>query len=103
MATTGVQGGGGQCGKGWDHMEKFRDRQLFDGNQKNFEEWAVKMRSVIEAGNVTVGSMLSAVEMECTEEVMQQPTGQFRQLAPAFDEDDSDFILETSAKLYTYC
>ena len=81
-------------------MDKFRDLQLFDGSQKQFGEWAVKMRSMIRAGSVEVGQVMAAVETDCTEEVMQQPTGGFRQLAPQYDSDDEAFILSTAAKLY---
>ena len=103
MATQAANGGrdGGQGQRGWDNMDRFRDIQLFDGSQKTFEEWAVKIRSVVKAGNVTVGNLLTAVETECSEEVMQEAMDPYRQLAPAFDERDHEFILDTSAKLYS--
>ena len=99
ITASATQGQGGH-GKGWDHPEKYRDLQVFDGNQKTFEEWSVKVRSILRAGQVRVGQLVEAVERECSEEVMIQADSPMRQLAPEFDDGDTDFVADVSAKLY---
>ena len=40
--------------KRWDNLEKFKNLKLFDGKQQDFEEWNVKFRSLVTAGDVKV-------------------------------------------------
>ena len=44
-------------GKKWDQPDKYKMMQLFNGGQKNFEEWSVKFRSIAKAGNEEVGEI----------------------------------------------
>ena len=62
-----ARGGGNGGGRQWDHLDRYKNLKVFEGNTKDFEEWNVKFRSLINAGNPKVGRLLKAVERECSE------------------------------------
>ena len=62
-----ARGGGNGGGRQWDHLDRYKNLKVFEGNSKDFEEWNVKFRSLINAGNPKVGRLLKAVERECSE------------------------------------
>ena len=80
VKTIAEKGGGG---KNWDHTDRYKNIKLFDGKQQDFEEWNVKFRSLINAGNSRVGKLMKAIESECTEDELAK--GKFLQLVPEFD------------------
>jgi hypothetical protein len=41
-------------GRKLDHPDKYKMMQLFNGDQKKFEEWSLKIRSIVKAGSVEV-------------------------------------------------
>jgi hypothetical protein len=88
--------GGGQ--KKWDTLDKYRNLKMFDGKPQDFEEWNVKFRSRVSAGDRRVGQLMKAIESECTEEELAK--GKFQQLAPEFDTQDEVFIMESSASMF---
>ena len=88
--------GGG--GKKWDNPERYNNLKVYAGDVKEFEEWSVKLRSLVSAGDAKVGQLMKAVEHECTEEVLVK--NEYSQTSPEFDECDSDFILQTAAEMY---
>ena len=90
------EGNGG--GRQWDHLDRCKNLKVFDGNSKDFEEWNVKFRSLINAGNPKVGRVLKAVEHECSEEVLAK--NEYDQLQPEFDERDLSFVNESSAEMF---
>ena len=96
MMAERTHGGGGE--KRWDHLERYKNLKLFDGKLSDFEEWNVKFRSLVCAGNQKVGQLMRAVEMECTEDELAKD--KFHQVQPEFDEQDEPFILETSAGMF---
>ena len=53
-------------GKSWDNVDRYKNLKLFDGKQQDFEEWNVKFRSLINAGNSRVGKLMKAIESECS-------------------------------------
>ena len=57
-----------QGGKKWDNLDKYKNLKQFDGKQQDFEEWNVKFRSLVCAGDRKVGQLMSAIEKECTED-----------------------------------
>ena len=99
MAAAQGAGRGGDSGKSWDHPDRFRDLPLFSGNKQEYEEWAVKLRSIIRAGSTKVGHILDLIETDCTEEGLSRPQGRLDQLG-AIDDSDKQFVNEVSAKLY---
>ena len=82
----------------WDYLDRYKNLNVFDGNSKDFEEWSVKFRSLVNAGDVKVGQLLRAVELECSEEALSK--NDFDQLQPEFDESDREFITESSAGMF---
>ena len=90
---------GNENGKSWDTLDRYRDLKTFDGSQREFEEWSVKLRSLIRAGSVRTGELLSAIETECSEEGLMKDKDQYAELFPKIDETE-EWIAETSAKLY---
>ena len=88
--------GGG--GKKWDNPERYKNLKVYAGDVKEFEEWSVKLRSLVSAGDAKVGQLMKAVEHECTEEVLVK--NEYSQTSPEFGECDSDFILQTAAEMY---
>ena len=85
-------------GKSWDNVDRYKNLKLFDGKQQDFEEWNVKFRSLINAGNIRYGKLMKAFESECTEDELAK--GKFLQLVPEFDSQDEVFVMETSAQMY---
>ncbi len=103
MLTKQVQAmaektGGGQGGKRWGNPERFKNLKAFDGSTKDFEEWSVKFRSLVNAGDTRTGQLLRAVENECSEDRLEK--NKYDQLKPEFDETDEGFIVQTSAEMY---
>ena len=70
--------------KHWDNVEKYKNLKVFDRKQQDFEEWNVKLRSLIGAGNRRVAQLMKTVETECTEDELAK--GKFLQCMPEFDE-----------------
>ena len=68
-------------GKKWDVLGRYKNLTVFDGNQKSFEEWSVKFRSLVRSGDVKVGRLMKAVEDSCTEERLA--ANKFTELEPA--------------------
>jgi hypothetical protein len=66
IAGQGEQRAGG--GKRWDSLDRIKNLSVFDGSQKMLEEWSMKFRSLVKAGDVKVGRFMEAVEDSCTEE-----------------------------------
>ena len=85
-------------GKKWDNLDRFKNLTVFDGSQKNFEEWSVKFRSLVKSGDVKVGKLMEAVEDSCTEERLA--VNKFTELEPAYDQTDEEFIAQSSAEMY---
>ena len=88
----------GPGGRKWDHLENYKNLKLFDGKQHDFEEWNMKFRSIVCAGDRKVGQLMKSVESECTEDELTK--GKFLQLVPEFDQTDEAFIMETSATMF---
>ena len=86
------RGGGNGGGRQWDHLDRCKNLKVFDGNSKDFEEWNVKFRSLINAVNPKVGRLLKAVEHECSEEELAK--NEYDQLQPEFDERDLSFVVK---------
>ena len=80
--------------KKWDSLDKYKNLKLFDGKQQDFEEWNVKFRSLVCAGDHRVGQLMSVIESECTEDELAK--GKFQQC----DETDETFIMESSAAMF---
>ena len=93
-----ARGGGNGGGRQWDHLDRYKNLKVFDSNSKDFEEWNVKFRSLINAGNPKVGRLLKAVEHECSEEELAK--NEYDQLQPEFDERDLSFVNESSAETF---
>ena len=91
-------GGGGGGGRRWDALERFKNLSVFGGNPKEYEEWSVKFRSVIRAGDARVGQLMSAIEKECSEERLLM--NKYDQLEPEFDRADEMLIIQSSAEMY---
>ena len=68
------------------------------GDAKDFEEWSVKLRSLVAAANIKVNTLMKSVEPGCTEE--QLVKGLYHELTPDFTDDDSGFIVKTSAEMH---
>jgi hypothetical protein len=85
-------------GKKWDSLDRYKNLTVFDGNQKNFEEWSVKFRSLVKSGDVKVGRLMEAVEDSCTEERLA--LNKFNELEPAWDESDEQFVAQSAAEMY---
>jgi hypothetical protein len=95
------QGGGERVtsgGKKWDNLDRYKNLMVFDGNQKNFEEWSIKFRSLVKSGDVKVGRLMEAVEDSCTEERLAM--NKFNELEPGWDQSDEMFVSQTSAEMY---
>ena len=95
-----ARGGGNGGSRQWDHLDRYKNLNVFDGNSKDFEEWNVKFRSLINAGNPKVGRLLKAVEHECSEGEL--PKNEYDQLQPEFDDRDLSFVNETSAEMFNF-
>ena len=97
-----AENGGGERttggGKKWDNLDRYKNLTVFDGNQKNFEEWSVKFRSLVMSGDVKVGRLMETIEDSCTEERLA--ANKFNELEPAWDESDEQFIAQSAAEMY---
>ena len=62
MAEHGSQRGG--PGKSWDEYGRYKNLKVFSGEVKDFEEWSVKFRSVVAAGNTNVNKLMLLVEQD---------------------------------------
>ena len=93
-----ARGGGNGGGRHWDHLDRYNNLKVFDGNSKDFEEWNVKFPSLINAGNPKVGRLLKALEHECSEDELAK--NEYDQLQPEFDERDLSFVNESSAEMF---
>ena len=62
MAEQGSQRGGGGGGKSWDHHDRFKNFEIFSGDAKDFEEWSVKLRSLVAAADIKVNTLMKSVE-----------------------------------------
>ena len=87
-----------QGGKKWDNLDKYKNLKQFDGKQQEFEEWNIKFRSLVTAGDRKVGQLMSAIEKECTEDELAK--GKFNQLEPEFGREDETLISESSAGMF---
>jgi hypothetical protein len=85
-------------GKPWGSTERYKNIKMFSGDQKEYEEFATKLRSQIAASNEKVHRMMKAVENLCSEEQLEK--GKYDECQPAFDESDSQFIIESSYEIY---
>ena len=93
-----ARGGGNGGGRQWDHLDRYKNLKVSQGNSKDFEEWNVKFRSLINAGNPKVGRLLKAVKHECSEEELAK--NKYDQLQPEFDGRDLSFVNESSADMF---
>ena len=80
------------------HLDRYKNLKVFDGNSKDFEEWNVTFRSLINAGDTKVGRLLTAVEQERSEEELAK--NKYDQIQPEFDERDLNFVNESSAEMF---
>jgi hypothetical protein len=84
--------------KKWDNLDRYKNLKQFDGKQQDFEEWNVKFRSLICAGDRRVGQLMKSIETECSEDELAK--GKFNQLEPEFSERDETFIAESPAGMF---
>ena len=84
--------------KSWGHLDRYRNVQVFAGETKEYEEWSVKMRSVITAGDQKIGELMKKVEQSCPEEDLA--AGRHDELLLEFIDGDPRFIAKTSAEMY---
>ena len=68
----------------WDHYDRFKNLKIFSGDAKDFEEWSVKLRSLVAAADINVNKLMKSVEATCTEE--QSVKGWYKELTPDFTE-----------------
>ena len=85
-------------GKPWDSTEKYRNIKMFAGDQKEYEEFATKLRSQVAASNEKVYRLMKAVENMCSEELLAK--GKYDECQPTFDQNDAQFIVESSFEMY---
>ena len=55
MAEQGSQRG---SGGGGDHYDHFKNLKIFSGDAKDFEEWSVKLRSLVAAADINVNKLM---------------------------------------------
>ena len=72
--------------------------KVFDSNSKDLEEWSIKFRSLVNAGDTKVGELLKAVEHESWEDELAKYKS--HQIQPEFDEWDKGFIIESCAGMF---
>ena len=92
------QRSGGSGGKPWDHYDRFKNLQVFSGDAKDFEEWSVKLGSLVAAADAKVHKLMKTVESDCSEEELVK--GKYNELIPEFGQEDAEFIMKTSAEMY---
>ena len=66
--------------------------RIFSGDAKDFEEWSVKLRSLVAAADLKVNKLMKSVEAACTEE--QLVKGLYKELNPDFTEGGLRFYRE---------
>ena len=71
MTEAGGNRSGGGGSQSWDHLDRYKNLKVFDGDVKGFEEWSVKFRSLVSAGDAKVGDLMRAVEAEGTEDELE--------------------------------
>ena len=98
MTEAGGNRSGGGGSKSWDHLDRYKNLKVFDGDVKGFEEWSVKFRSLVSAGDAKVGDLMRAVEAEATEDELAK--NKFNELQPQYDTGDEDFINQSGAAMY---
>ena len=86
-------------GKPWYMVDHFKNIKVFSGESKEYEEFATKLRSQVAAGNAKVAKMMACVEKECSEEMLSR--GKFDEASPEFDEDDTDFIIQSANEMFS--
>jgi hypothetical protein len=84
VSATRVVEGGGHGSKKWDAPERYKMLKIFDGNMKGFQEWHVKFRSIVGAGNIDVSKLMDNVESECTEDELVK--NKYNELSPVYGE-----------------
>ena len=94
MLAQGSHGGG----PSWDALERYRNLKMFNGDPKDYEEFATKFRSQVAAGDKKVERLMRAVETECTEDRLT--VNQFDECKPEFDENDAQFVLTSSSEMF---
>ena len=62
MAEQGSQRDSGGGGKSWDHYDRFKNLKIFSGDATDFEEWSVKLRSLVAAADIKVNKLMKSVE-----------------------------------------
>ena len=94
LLAQGSHGGG----RSWDALERYRNLKMFNGDLKDYEEFATKFRSQVAAGDKKVERLMRAVETECTEDRLA--LNQFDECKPEFDENDAEFVLTSSSEMF---
>ena len=94
LLAQGSHGGG----RSWDALERYRNLKMFNGDLKDYEEFATKFRSQVAAGDKKVERLMRAVETECTEDRLT--LNQFDECKPEFDENDAEFVLTSSSEMF---
>ena len=85
-------------GKPWDSTEKYKNIKMFAGDQREYEEFATKLRSQVAASNGKVAMLMKTVENDCSEELLAN--GKFDECRPTFDNNDAQFIMDSSNEMY---
>jgi cellular nucleic acid-binding protein len=96
VTTLAEQKGGDK--KGWHYIEKYKNIKIFDGTAKEYEEFHTKFVSQIGAGDNKVKRLMMNVENNCSEEMLTK--GRYDECMPEFDENDSEFVMESSGQMY---
>ena len=74
---------------------------MFNGDPKDYEEFATKFRSQVAAGDKKVERLMRAVETECTEDRLTH--NQFDECKPEFDENDTSSSSRVRRRCSTFC
>ncbi len=82
-------------GKSWDDMVKYKNIGMFTGDQKEWEEFQVKFRSQVAAGDRRVVEIMEVVEKSMESTVEESDWALF-----ASTDYSEDMISEVSKKLY---
>ena len=85
-------------GKPWDSTDKYKNIKMFAGDQREYEEFATKLRSQVAASNGKVAMLMKTVENDCSEELLAK--GKFDECRPTFDNNDAQFIMDSSNEMY---
>ena len=98
VQATAENGRGNGGGRQWDHLDRYKNLKVFDGDSKDLEEWSIKSRRVVNIGDKRVGKLFKAVEHECSEDELAK--NKFHQVQPDFDESGQGFVIESSAGMF---